>query len=196
MQAKSLVIDYQNTLDKALSRLRSLDINEALDLFYQLLEQHPLDIAILDRIYPLEQKRKTTDGFNRICQHIFSQESKSQEFHQLIITTWVDFRTRFESPFDLKQFSEQQIFNLFFHLGQTGYRLETEKLKDHIAEHLADHNQTPQALYFYSEQLVDKKKLLLAIKELEFLIIYYTEAATTIPAEKLLQQLRKRIRGA
>lgn len=197
LQTKSLIrLDYQNTLDKALSRLRSLDINEALDLLYQLLEQHPLDIAIIGRIYPLEQKRKTTDGFNRICQHIFSQQSKSQEFHQLIIATWVDFKTKLESPFDPKHFSEQQVFNLFFHLGQTGYFKETEAFKNHIAEQLADHQQTPQALYFYSEQLVDKKKLLLAIKELEFLIIYYTEASTTIPAEKLLKQLRERIRNA
>lgn len=189
-------LDYQNTLDKALSQLRALDIGEALKLLYRLLKQHPLDISIISRIYPLEQKRKSADGFNKICQHIFSQESKSQDFHQLMVATWVDFKSKFESSFELKQFSKQQIFNLFFHLGQTSYVKETEAFKDYIASHLAEHQQTPQALYFYSEQLVDKKKLLLAIKELEFLIIYYTEAATTIPAEKLLKHLRGRIRSA
>jgi len=191
-----LDINYQNTLDKALSQLRALDINKALNLFYQLLKQHPLDISIINRIYPIEQKRKSSNGFNKICQHIFAQDSKSQEFHQLIIDTWVEFKNKTGSLVEPKNFTDKQVFNLFFHLGQTGYIKETEAFKDHIAEQLAEHQQTPQALYFYSEQLVDKKKLLLAIKELEFLIIYYTEAATTIPAEKLLKQLRERIRSA
>lgn len=196
LQATDLVdLDYQNTLDKALSQLRALDINEALSLFYQLLKQHPLDISIINRIYPIEQKRKSSHGFNKICQHIFSQESKSQEFHQLIIATWVDFKNKIGSPVEAKIFTDKQVFNLFFHLGRTGYIKDTETFKDHIAEQFAEHQQTPQALYYYSEQLVDKKKLLLAIKELEFLIIYYTEAATTIPAEILLKQLRERIRS-
>ncbi len=188
-------INYQNTLDKALSQLRALDVDEALDLFYQLLQQQPLDISIINHIYPIEQRRKSDNGFNKICQHIFSQDSKSQEYHQLIITTWVDFKNRFGSHLEPENFSDIQVFNLFFHLGQTGYTIETEKLKEYISSQLADHQYTPQALYFYCQQLADKKKLLQAIKELEFLIIYYTEAITTIPAEKLLKQLRERIRN-
>ncbi len=189
-------LDYQNTLDKALSQLRALEIDKALELFYQLLQQNPFDFAIIDRIYPLELKKKPSDGFNKICQHIFSLESKSQQFHQLIIATWVDFKNKFERPLNPNDFSDQQVFNLFFHLGQTGYSSESEKLKEHITHLLAEHKQTPQALYYYSEQLVDKKKLLQAIKELEYLIIYYAEAATTIPAEKLLQQVRARLRSS
>jgi hypothetical protein len=108
-------LDYQNTLDKALSLLRALEIDEALDLFYRLLQQNPFDFAIIDRIYPLELKKKSSEGFNKICQHVFSLESKSQEFHQLIITTWVDFKNKFEQPFNPKIFSDEQIFN-FCHI--------------------------------------------------------------------------------
>ena len=188
-------LDYQNTLDKALSRLRALEIDEALGLFYRLLHANPFDFDIIQRIYPLEQQKKTTEGFNNICRHIFSLESKSKLFHQLIISTWLDFKNKFELSLDPNSFSDKQIFNLFFHLGQTGHSIDCEILKTHITHHFADHPQTPQALFFYSEQLVNRKKLLRAIRELEYLIIYYTEAATTISAENLLKQTRERIRA-
>ena len=110
-------LDYQDVLDKALSQLRMLEIDKALVFFYQLLQQHPLDISLIQRIYAIEIKKKKPDGFNKICQHIFSIDSKSKEFHQLIIATWIDYKNKLSIKLAPELLSEQQTFHLFFHSG-------------------------------------------------------------------------------
>ncbi len=187
-------MDYQNTLDKALSQLRALEIDEALRLLYMLLKENPEDFSLIARIYAIEAKKKNPLGFDKICRHIFSIESMSAKFHQLLISSWTDFKAKFGTSIDPAQYSKQQVFNLFYHLGQTGFKKDSDTFKDYIKRHLAEHRQTPSALFYYCEQLVEKKNLIEAKHELEYLMIYYTEATTTIPAQNLVKKIRDRIK--
>jgi len=189
-----MTLNYQKTLDKALSKLRQLDINEALTLFNQLLQEHPNDLELINRIYLLANRKKNTDSFRIICHHIFSLDSKSTGFHQCIIATLNDYKHKFELELDPKILTTEQVFNLFFHLGQTGNTKDSHLLKDYIKKNLSEHSNTASALLIYSEQLINKKNLLLAQKELEYLMIYYAEAHTTITAENLLKKIRQQLK--
>lgn len=186
-------LNYQNTLEQALIKLRQLDINKALKLFNQLLNERPQDLDLIARIYHLENRRKNTEDFKNLCHHIFSIDSKSSHFHQLIISTLNDYKQKFERPLEPNQLTHQQIFNLFYHLGITSNEKDTLLLKNHIKKELSENNSTANALFIHCEQLVEKKKLLLAQKELEYLLIYYTEANTTTSAEYLLKKIRQQL---
>jgi len=179
-------------LDKALAQLRALNIGDALDIFYRILETQPDDLELIARIYPLEIRKKKHDGYLKICRHIFSIGSKTHKIHELFCLTWRDFKERFKDPIDIKDYSHQAIFNLFYHLGQTSYTKDCDIFKDYIKREMAENQQTPQALFCYCEQLISQKKFRLAEKELEFLMIYYAESETTIPAEKLIKKVRQR----
>jgi len=78
-------------------------------------------------------------------------------------------------------------------LAQTSYAKDCNLFKSYIKQELTENEYTPQALYLYSEQLLNQRKPLLAKKELEFLVIYYAESTVTIPAEILLKQIHERL---
>jgi hypothetical protein len=189
-----MTLNYQQTLNKALCELRSLNVNQALILFNRLLKEHPQDLELIKRIVLIENRKKESQGYKAICQHIFSIDSKSQTFHQYIISTFKAYNEKFETSIEPNKLTEQQVFNLFFHLGKTGNVKDCNLLKTHIKQNLTEHSNTANALLNYCEQLIDKKKLLLAEKELEYLIIYYVEAETTITAGKLLKKTRGKLR--
>lgn len=177
-------------MDKALSQLRALEIDKALVLFYQLLEKHPQDLNLISRIYPIERKKKSKLGFRKISEHIFSISSMSKDFHQLIIQTYIDFKTEFGSIINPNEFSAEQAFNLFHHISQTSYSKDIELFLSHIKTQLSEHSRTPESLYFYCEQLAQKKQFIRARQELKFLMVYYTEATTQQAAEKLFKKIQ------
>jgi len=180
-------------LDKALSLIRELNIKEALDVLYRLLSNQPDDLALIARIYPLEVRKSDPAGHFKICQSIFAIDSKTDEVHQLICSTWKDYKARFKDRINNKDFPKTSIFNLFFHLGKAGKNADCDIFKGYIKQDLANDKMTPEALFFYCEHLVEQKKLLLAEKELEFLMIYYAESPVTLAAEKLTNKIRLRL---
>jgi len=180
-------------LDKALCLIRELNIHEALDILYRLLKSQPDDLELIARIYPLEVRKNDPAGHFRICQWIFTIDSKTEEAHQLICSTWKDYKQRFRDPINIKNFPRVSIFNLFFHLGKAGKNADCDIFKGYIKQDLANDKLTPEALFLYCEHLVDQKKLLLAEKELEFLMIYYAESPVTLAAEKLTNRIRLRL---
>jgi len=185
--------NYQNKMDKALSQLRSLEIDKALILFYQLLETEPCDIQLIERIYPLELRKKSADGFVRLSNHIFSQDSMSDEFHHLFAQTYSDLKTKTGKELKPSDMTRVQIYNLFYHFGQTHNNKASSLFAAHIKKGFSEDPHTPIALMQYCEQLIDKKEMLKAKKELEFLMIYYAEASTQQAAEKLIKRVRASI---
>jgi len=184
-----LKIDQQKKLNEALSQLKKLELDKALGLFYQLLDERPNDLQLIKQIYSLESRKKTSCGFNQIARHIFTLSDKSDTFHPFIIKTFLEYKEK-NHELLVASLTEQQIFNLFYHLGQTGFSTDIEILLGQIKGKFADNIETPEALFTFCEQLTVKKQYLRAITELEYLMIYYTEANTQIPAEKLIKTIR------
>jgi 3-methyladenine DNA glycosylase/8-oxoguanine DNA glycosylase len=179
----------QDKLDKALSQLRLLEIDKALFLFYQLLDEHPTNLDLLSRIYPLEKRKRHGAGFKKLAMHIFEQQCLTQAYHKLVIETYRDYQQKLGSSPNPENLTAKQVYNLFFHLGKTTFQTEIDSFCQHIKSKLADSPKTAEALLIYCEQLIEKKSHLQAKKELHYLIVYYTEAATIIPAEKLFNKL-------
>jgi len=186
-------IDYQVKLDKALSQLKRLELDKALTLFYQLLVDFPRKVSLIEQIYQLEIRRNNNLGLYKIATHIFSQTARSDTFHQLTLKSYQEFKLRKGTSFSFNVFKPQQAFNLFYHLGQTSYQNDIDALNKLIKNKLCEHPNTPQALFYFCEQLVAHRKLLQAKRELEFIIIYYAECYEKLAAEQLLKKVRARL---
>ena len=184
-----------NKKNDAIVQLKKLDFAKALTLFYQALTEQPNDLSLIDQIYVLESRKKSNDGYSRIIAHIFSCENKSEKYHSTIIKAYKDSKLR-DNFNPLQSLDAIQTFNLLFHLGQTGYQQDIEKLLILVKSKLSEHTQTPLALLILSEQLINKGLYLKARKELEFLMIYYTEADTQIAAEKLIKRVNSQLNSA
>lgn len=165
-------MDYLQSLSKANALIRQLDIDEGLEILYQLLEDHPFDIDLIERIYALEIKRPERCGFSKIAHHIFDLSSQQPETHKLIVRTFGDYiRVKNELP----PLAEKRLFNLFFQLSKSHFESQMDTLKSTIKSHYANHPKTPLALQHYCEALLSEKKLILAREELKYLIAYYAE---------------------
>jgi len=105
-------MNYADTLDKALSYLRELELDKATSLLFKLLVEHPKDIELINRIYALEVKRPHSKNFQKICQHIFDINSNKLAFRQLIINTYIEFTKHHQLDKNLKK---ETLFNLFCH---------------------------------------------------------------------------------
>lgn len=176
--------EQQETHNEALSQLRKLEIDKALVLFYQILSARPNDIKIIDQIYKLQIRNQQPDSFNRLANHIFSLSDKSKLIHPIMIEAYLEFKKRNPKTY-FDSLSDIQTFNLLYHLGTTTYQSDAKKLVSLIKSKYSEHSDTPESLFVFSEHLIEKKMFIQAKTELEFLMVYYTEAKTQIPAEKL-----------
>lgn len=164
-------MNYTNTLDKALSYLRELELDKALTLFYQLLQEHPKDLELINRIYPLEAKRPQSPGYLKICLHIFGLQSSQAQLNQLVLETFGDFKKIIGNY----NFSEHHTFCLLHHLANSHFHQDSEELAEKIKRNYPNSPQTPEILFLYCEGLINKRKLIQAEKELRYLITYYAE---------------------
>ncbi len=183
-------LDYQQTLDKALSYLSEFEFDKALSILYQMIDNYPFDKNLIKRVYNIEKNRNSSIGFEKICLTIFSFTSKSNDFHDYLISVIADYKTKSDSNFHPSNFDNHQIYNLFYHLGQTGFSKDIERFLIYIKSELAENSRTPESIYRYCEQLIQRKQHLQAQKELEYLLIYYAEAPCTIDVEKKLKRLK------
>ena len=179
-------MDYTKSIDKASRLLQELEIDEALDIFYQLLQQHPNDLELIDRIYPLEIKRPTLPGFEKICLHIFGLNSSRQECKDYIVRAFGDYLRLLQK---LPEVNDEKLFNLFYQLSSSHFIEQVETFKQKIKSEYADHNNTPDVLRLYCEQLINQKKLIQAREELKYIIAYYAET----PAGQWALEQRKNL---
>ena len=179
---------YNEKLSEALTQLKQFDIVKALGLFYEILQQFPTDLEIINQIYRLELRKNNPQDFKKIALHIFTHCQKSSSFHSLVIESYLEFKKNTVKEFE-NNLTSVQVLNLFFHLGQTGYQQDLLLLLTILKEKHSEDSKTPTALLTYCEQLIQKKQFKLARSELNFLMVYYTEAKTQIPAEKLLSYI-------
>jgi|GEM_PF-3128370 len=183
-------MDYIETLDKALSFLRELELDKALTLFYQLLEEHPKDLELIQRIYQLEVKRPRLSGFEKICRHIFTLQSNKDNFRELFLNTWKDFSENLGKD---HEFSEQQTFNLLHQLARSHYQSDADNLILNIKKHYPNDTRTPSALFYYSEALIASKQMMKAREELKYLITYYAETPEALNAVPRLKWVESQI---
>ncbi len=184
---------YTQQYNKALSSLKKLEIDKALSIFYNLLKTHPSDCSLIKQIYQLEQAKPHSAGLEKIANHLFYQADKSREFHALTMEAYKTIKLRLGIEF-FKSLDYQQALNLFFHLGQTGFQDDLDPLLQRLKSENPEHPDLASVLFIYCEQLIAKKMYLKAKSELEFLMIYYTEAKTQIAAEKLYRKVSQGIR--
>ncbi len=174
-------MDYQRRLQKATTLLSQLEIDAALSIFYGLLQDHPKDLALINRIYALEVKRPQLAGYRKICNHIFSISSSQHEYQELVLKVFTDYRQhRQDSPIANKA----MLFNLLARLGESHFLDQVETLKNQIKKDYAEDPLTPPALQRYCEQLIERKQLIKAREELKYLIAYYAETEAGIWALK------------
>ena len=177
-------MDYTETLDKALSFLRELELDKALNLFYLLLEEHPRDLDLIHRIYPLEVKRPHLPGFEKICRHIFTIRSSKPEYHKLVLNAYNDFVS---NNIANDEFSKQQVFCLLHHLSRSYLHAESNKFAEKIKKHYPTDTKTPGALLHYCEALIANRQLRRARDELKYLLMYYAETPEAINAASRLR---------
>jgi len=166
---------HQEQLAKAYSHIRQLDIKSALKIFYSILDEEPNNVAIVRKIYPFELKQANNKNFKLLCLRIFSCDSKSQEWHELVLDTFQDFRLRFPNWKSKIALEKNQLFNLFFHLGFSGFTKDIDWLSEKIKSQNAASEELAEALFYYCERLIEKKRIILAKKELKHIITYYGE---------------------
>jgi len=165
-------MDYTQSIAKATALIRELEIDDALDILHRLLKEFPLDIELINRIYSLEVKRPGLSGFDRICDHIFSISAKGNQYRNLIYQSFGDYLRLKNGP---PKLNEKTKFNLFLQLGESHFVKQVEAIKDEIKKDSADHPKTPLLLQVHCEQLIKQKKLILARKELKYIIAFYAE---------------------
>lgn len=185
--------NYTQQYNRALSSLKKLDIDKALFVFYKLLKEHPSDYPLIQQIYQLEIAKQDSNGLKKVADHIFSQTDKSQDFHIIIIECYKELKQRLGFDY-FGTLNYQQLLNLFYHLGQTTFQDDSEAFLKKLKADNPEHPALASALFIYCEQLIAKKDFIKAKSELEFLMIYYTEAETQIATEKLFKKLAKGIR--
>lgn len=184
---------YTQQYERALSSLKKLEIDRALSIFYQLLKDHPSDYSLVRQIYQLELAKPNNDGLKMIASHLFSQTDKSRDFHAMIMEAYKELKQRMGFKY-FNSLDYQQTLNLFYHLGQTNFQDDLEALLQRLKSDNPDHPDLAPVLFIHCEQLISKKQFLRAKKELEYLMIYYTEAETQIAAEKLFKKVTEGIR--
>lgn len=164
--------DYQSQLDKALQLVRQLEIDQGLAIMYQLLARQEKNLELVERIYALELRRPLNPGFERICQHIFSQVSAKTDWHQKMISSYIDYqRLRGEEP----ALDDRQLFNLLPHLARSHLKQTTARLVEKVKTRFAEDPRTPEALKQYCQTLIAQKKLILATQEVKYLVRFYGE---------------------
>ncbi len=177
-------------LEKALKLLRMLDFNRALAVFYQLLDENPQDISIIQQIYKIELGRQSVPGLKKLFSHIFSIQSMRSELTPLVTEAAKDYKVFIDAKFSLQAFNRQQIFTLAYHLSQKpSFNNEVERLIEEVKQRFSEDPLTPQTLFNYCERLVRNKQIIQARKELKYLLTYYTESKYLVPAEKLLRSI-------
>lgn len=160
-------------LDLAARFLRELDLEKAIEQFYQYLERQPRDLKIVRRIYVLEKKRPHKNSFKRICHYIFDLKSTSVEFHELILEAYIDYQKTIDQSLDL---SQQQLFNLSFHLEDSHLLNEARVLRERIKQNYAEAAETPALLKHACESLIKKRKMTQVKIELKYILTYYAES--------------------
>ncbi len=185
--------EYQQQFEQALSYLRKLEIDKALSIFYCLLAHQPNNCDLIRQIYQLEIRKKRSSGLIKIANHIFLQPDKSTDFHIIALECYRQVRERLGLNyfFDL---NADSLLNLLYHLGQTNRQQDTENILAKLKDEQSEHPELAKILLRYCEQLINKNQYILAKKELEYLMIYYTEATTQQQAEKLYNQVSAGIR--
>ncbi|WP_196137430.1 hypothetical protein [Aliikangiella sp. G2MR2-5] len=182
-------MNYTETLDKALSFIRELDFDKALALYYQLLEEHPGDIQLIKRIYPIEKKRPHSDGFERISKRIFRLKSKQPECRQLLEQAYIDFLSA-KRPLPTDDFTI--LGNLMIQLPFKRFKKELEKIHSIIKSQHPNHQDTPNLLMLYCERLIENSHLIEAKQELKYMMTYYAESSAgrwAINQRKLVENL-------
>jgi hypothetical protein len=181
--------NYNSELNSALSFLTKLEFDKALPLLYKLLDKNPNDLTLINRIYSLESKRKNNTGLIKICHYIFECKSNQPEFHSLLIAAAREYLSRTKLSL-VDNFSElEKMCNLVFHFSQTSFDKISQELIDFLKKNHSEDTRTPQILLHVAEHLYNNRQYLKARKELNDLMIYYTEASTQISAEKLAKKI-------
>lgn len=183
------MINYTNTLDKALSYLRELELDKAFLLFYKLLDEHPKDLELINRIYALESNNPQSPGYLRICLHIFSLQTSQTKLKQMILNTFSDFKKHI-GQYD---FDEQHTFSLIHHLAMSHFQQDTDKLVQKIKHCYATDKRVPDVLFYYCKSLITKNKFIQASKELRYLITYYGEHPVAALATTELKRIESLI---
>ena len=165
-------MNYADTLDKALSYLRELEIDKAAQLLFKLLLKYPTDLQIIDQIYVFAVKKPQSNHFKKICLHLFNLNSQKSEFRQRLLKAYVDYHPHFPQEF---AFDKEIRFNLFLHLTQSYLHLDSDKLRQLLKREYPDDDALPDLLKHDCEQLIAQSKLLKACAELKYLIAYYAE---------------------
>ncbi len=165
-------MDNLNKLDKALMLLRQLELDQALKLLFEILEDTPKDLALINRIYLLVMKKPQSAAFKKICLHIFKTKSQTPEFHQLIIDSFLDFSQHYNSDFT---FNRDELFNLFEHISNSHLNVETDLFRRLIKKNYPEDPETADYLKHDCEILIQKNKIIKAKEELKYLIAFYAE---------------------
>lgn len=181
--------NYNSELSSALSFLTKLEFDKALSLLYKLLDKNPHDMSLIERIYSLESKRKNSSGLVKICHYIFECKSNLPEFHSLLIKAAKEYLSKTSLSL-LDNFSEiEKLCNLLFHFSHTSFDNISEELIDYLKTNYSEDSRTPQTLLLVADNLYNNRQYLKARKELNDLMIYYTEASTQMSAEKLANKI-------
>jgi len=180
---------YTRQLDKALKLIRALDFNRALPILHQLLTEKPHDIPLIQQIYSIEWGRQNIAGFRKICWHIFSMNSKSDQLTPIIIQAVSDYKVMIDPQFSLVGFNRQQIFNLVFHLSHQRGHADANRLFDAVKTRFPDDPLTPRVIFNFCEELIKAKQIIRARDELKYLMLYYGETEIKLPAEHLLKSI-------
>ena len=165
-------MDNTSKLDKALSHLRQLDLDQALKLMFEILQDTPKDLTLINRIYLLVSKKPQSTAFKKICLHIFKIKSKTPEFHQLIIDSFLDFSQHYDNDFT---FNRDELFNLFEHISNSHLTVETDLFIKLIKKNYPEDPEIANYLKHNCQILIQKNKIIKAKEELKYLITFYTE---------------------
>lgn len=85
---------YERALQRANTCLKNMDIIQAKAILYQLLQQVPHDVTVLEKLYQLEKHQPQSDTFNKIAWRLLAVTEASDAEHQTILRCFKDYVER------------------------------------------------------------------------------------------------------
>ncbi|MGX5173477.1 hypothetical protein ACUR5C_05560 [Aliikangiella sp. IMCC44653] len=191
------MLDYRQTLDKASTLVRRLELAAAADLLLDLLSENPTDFELIERVFKLTKNNPQTAGFYRLCVFLFSYYQSLPQKHDLTIEAYKILKEQqpIEAPHAfLAELPDSAFFNLFKHLARSYLTQDAKIALQLMKQKYPEKQQTPEAIWFYCEFLIQSQNYIEARDQLKYLINFYAENSISSHAIKALKITQQKIK--
>jgi TolA-binding protein len=191
------MLNYTKTIDKASTLVRRLELDAAAELLLELLNEHPTDFELIERVFKLTKNSPQTTRFYQLCLYLFGYYQSAAEKHDLTLEAYKILKAQqpVEAPHAfLAKLPNKAFFNLFKHLARSYLTQDAKVALQVMKKKYPESSKTPEAIWFYCEFLIQSKNYIDARDQLKYLISFYAETSISSHAIKALKITQQKIK--